>query len=141
MAEKTFDISFRGYWRLINIDGIPSESGVYCVYTCLYNEEEKSVSLKKLVYIGESEDVNTRLSNHEKLKLWKKHLKGSETLCFSFGPVDGNYRERCEAAIINYHTPPENTEYAENFPYDKTILNLSGKIKYLNERIVVDRND
>ena len=141
MAGKIFNISFDGYWRLKNISGVPSESGIYCVYTCSYNSTAKKITLKKLIYIGESENVNERLSNHEKLEEWKTYLNGSETLCFSFGAVDEDYRERCEAALINYHNPPVNTEYTDNFPYDKTQLNLYGKRKFLTDEFEVDRTN
>lgn len=75
MAEKTISLNFGGYWREVAISGLPAESGVYCVYTCVYNKENKTVSLKKLIYIGESEDVKKRISNHEKWDQWKQYSK------------------------------------------------------------------
>ena len=37
MSEKTFSLNFDGYWRAENVRGIPSKSGVYCVYECTHN--------------------------------------------------------------------------------------------------------
>lgn len=51
---KKINLDFDGYWREINKNSIPSKSGVYCVYSCVYNSSNKTVSLKKLLYIGES---------------------------------------------------------------------------------------
>lgn len=75
MASQTFKIELDGYWREPNKGSIPAKSGVYCVYSCVHNANEKTISIKKLIYIGESEDVNDRISDHEKLPDWKKHLE------------------------------------------------------------------
>lgn len=139
MAAQTFTIEFDGYWREPNKGSIPANSGVYCVYSCVYNTSKKTVSIKKLIYIGESEDVNDRISDHEKLPVWKKHLKSGEVLCYSFGEVTAINRIRCEAAMIFKHKPPENTEYVSSFPFDKTTIKLSGKTSLLSTSFIVNR--
>ena len=69
---KTINLDFDGYWREINKDGVPSQSGIYCVYSCTYNSNNGKVSIKKLLYIGESTDVHNRIANHDRLDDWKK---------------------------------------------------------------------
>ena len=138
MAAQTFTIELDGYWREPN-KGIPAKSGVYCVYSCVHNADKKTVSMKKLIYIGESEDVNDRISDHEKLPDWKTHLKSGEVLFYSFGGVAAANRTICEAAMIFEHKPPENTEYANSFPFDQTIMNLSGRTALLSTSFTVDR--
>jgi hypothetical protein len=137
MAEQTYELEFDGYWREPAVEGIPNKSGIYCVFSCVHNQAEKKVSLKKLIYIGESDDVRFRLANHEKLADWKKHVKQGEVLCFSFAPVPPTSRVRCEAAMIFKHEPPVNTEYSEAFPYDKTTISIAGKTTLLNTRFTV----
>ena len=139
MSAQTFAITFDGYWREPNKSGVPAESGVYCVYSCVYNATTKKVSLKKLIYIGEAADVKNRIANHEKLPDWKKHLKSGEELCYSFGGVLSSDRERCEAAMIFKHKPPENTEYVNSFPFDQTTMSLSGKTALLVKKFTVNR--
>ncbi len=139
MAEQSYTITFDGYWREKNIGRIPAKSGIYCVYSCVFNESEKTVSIKNLIYIGESENVNERIKNHEKFSEWKKYLKAGEVLCFSFGAISSNARNRCEAAIIFKHKSPVNTEYISAFPFDKTNVKLSGKISKLVASFVVRR--
>ncbi|MCD4504785.1 GIY-YIG nuclease family protein [Chromobacterium piscinae] len=139
MAEQSFDINFRGYWRDSKKSSVPSKSGIYCVYRAVYDENKEFLSLKELIYIGESEDVKGRLANHEKLDVWSKRLKGEEVLCYSFGEVSPKDRVRCEAALIFKHKPPVNTEYAEAFPHDKTSISLEGRIGFLNESFTVLR--
>ncbi|QFU22385.1 GIY-YIG nuclease family protein [Shewanella eurypsychrophilus] len=141
MAAQTYSLEFEGYWREPKKGSVPAASGIYNVYTCLFNESKKTVTLKKHLYTGESQNVRERLSDHEKQPEWEKHLKTGEVLCFSVAKVSSTYRVRCEAAIINQHKPPVNTEYVNNFPFDETTMNLSGKIKFLQENFTVYRKD
>jgi len=142
MAEKTIAVEFDGYWRDENKGGLPAKSGVYCVYECTLNvmEKEKTVNIHKLIYIGEAEDVNSRVANHEKYKDWLKHVRGGHELCFSFGGVGSTDRNRAEAAMIFKHKPPENEEYKNSFPFDKTTMSLSGKTAELTTNFTVDRS-
>lgn len=140
MAEQTYTIKLDGYWREVKMGGIPSKSGIYCVYTCVYNESAKNLTIKNLIYIGESENVNERIAKHEKFPEWKKYLKVGEVLCFSFGAISSNARNRCEAAMIFKHKPPVNTEYKSAFPFDKTNVKLSGKVSKLMSDFIVAGN-
>lgn len=139
MTEQSYNLNFEGYWRYINRGGVPKSSGVYCVYTSIYNEQKKTITLNKLIYIGESENVNERLQNHEKEDYWKKHLKANEILSFSCAKVESSYRERTEAALIFKHKPPVNTEYVTSFPFDTTTIKSNGETALLNPSFTVYR--
>ena len=141
MGEQTFKTEFKGYWLEEDISSIPNQSGVYCVYECTHNKDKDSVSLHKLIYIGESGDVNDRIQNHEKLEDWKTHVADGNELCFSFSYVESDNRDRVEAALIFEHKPPENSEYTNSFPFDKTIISLSGKVALLNTNFTVERTE
>ena len=133
------NIKFEGYWREINKDGVPKKSGVYCVYECKYNADEKTVSLKKLIYIGEAENVNDRISNHEKLSKWNKEVANGNTLCYSFAPVENSSRTRVEAALIFHHKPSVNTEYKDKFPFDQTHIKTEGMNAFLSKSFTVNK--
>ena len=139
MAAQTYELEFYGYWREPTIENISDKSGIYCVFSCIHNPEKKTVSPKKLIYIGESSDVKSRLTNHEKLDDWKKHVRKGEVLCFSFAPASPDIRVRCEAAMIFKHTPPVNTEYTNGFPHDKTTVSITGKNTLLETNFTVYR--
>jgi len=141
MADKTISLEFDGYWREPAISGLPAESGIYCIYTCTHNQKEKTLSLKKLIYIGESQDVKKRISNHEKWDEWKKHQNKGEVICISCAKVADGSRNRAEAAMIYKHKPPVNIEYVDCFPYDKTTINTSGKNRLLKSQFTVLRDD
>lgn len=135
---KNFNLDFEGYWREKNKSGIPDKSGLYCVYTCTYNKPEKTVSIHNLLYIGQSESVMSRLSNHEKFDMWNAELKSGETLCYSYTSVPLADLDRCEAALIYKHKPKINTEYVNNFPFLKTTIQLTGKTKNLHSSFTVE---
>jgi len=135
--DKSFNINIDGYWRDEHKASIPQHSGIYFVYACEFDKNAKTVSLKKLIYIGEAGDVNARLANHEKYPKWKKHLNGTQQLCFSTAPVLSADRERVEAAYIFSHKPPENTEYVNNFPFDKTTVISTGNTALLKDTFAV----
>ena len=139
MAEKTIDVTFDGYWRDANKGGIPAQSGVYCVYECTYNAATKTVDLRTLIYIGEADNVQDRIANHERYNDWLSHVRAGNELCFSFGGVDAAIRDRAEAALILKHKPPENTEYVDSFPFDKTTMQLTGKTALLVTAFTVYR--
>ena len=141
MAAKTISIEFNGYWRDENKSGLPNKSGIYCVYECTHNVSQKTVTIHKLIYIGESENVKNRVANHEKYNDWLKHVRSGNGLCFSFGGVRSVDRNRSEAAMIFKHKPPENEEYRDSFPFDKTTMSLSGKTALLNTYFTVDRTE
>ena len=114
-------------------------SGLFCVYECTHDEQEKTVSLNKLLHIGEADDARNKLANHEKYDNWKKHVKSGNTLCFSFGALGSYNRKRVKAAMVYKHKPPENTKYKDSFPFDRTKVSLSGKIALLTETFEINR--
>lgn len=136
MSAKSFSLSYDGYWREPNIDGIPTQTGVYSVYACRYNSAEKTVTLRKLIYIGEAQNARKRIHGHEKWRDWRRHLNAGEELCFNFAQVTAD-RQRAEAALINHHKPPENTEYVNEFPFDQTTVSTSGRNALLSARFTV----
>ena len=125
MANLKYSLNFNGYYTYISRGSVINSSGIYCVYSGT-DMSENTVSLDKLIYIGESEDVRARLQNHEKLDDWKKYLRLGQSLYFTSAKVDSYYRERIEAALIYKHKPPVNTEYKYSFPYDTTSIVTSG---------------
>lgn len=134
---KTIVLSFKGYWREVKKSAVPEVSGVYCVYAATYHGETETVSLRELLYVGESSDVRDRLANHERLKDWKRRLKAGETLCYAVATVNSSDRERAEAAVIYRHKPPCNVEYVNRFPFETTHIETSGRNRFLEAAFTV----
>jgi hypothetical protein len=137
-VPKTIALDFDGVF--MKSSGLPAASGVYCVYTCI-EKDEKTVTIKKLVYIGESGEVRARATNHNLLETWKKHLASGEVLCFTAATVSPeSTRQRAEAAMIFHHKPPVNDEYTHSFPFDSTTINVSGKTSTLTTAFTVKKD-
>jgi len=126
--EKSYALNFDGYWREPNISGMPAQSGVYGVYAATYNAAQGTVTLNRLIYIGESSDVRARIRGHEKWPQWKRQLRAGEEICFNVALISGDAdRQRAEAAMIFEHKPICNEEYVNSFPFDKTNVTTTGK--------------
>lgn len=136
----TITAIFDGYWREVHAGGIPPESGVYCVYDATFDASAQTVSLRKLIYVGESANVQRRIRAHEKKPLWKRELGPQGVLCYSFAPLSRPERERGEAAIIFQHKPPTNEEYVHSFPFPETTMALHGKTALLRAYFTVRRS-
>jgi excinuclease UvrABC nuclease subunit len=139
VAAKTISLSFDGYWRDVNSNGVPNEPGIYLVYVCTYNAQPKTVTLHRLIYIGEAAKVRDRIQNHEKRPIWARYLAQGNELCYSFAPITSPDRERAEAALIFHHKPPVNTDYKDSFPFEETTVNSSGKCEHIAPSFTVQR--
>lgn len=140
---KTIALDFDGYWREVNKDGIPDKSGIYGVYVCKYNPpkegKKSSVTLKKLIYIGEAEKVKTRIEDHEKWDEWREEVPEGQQICFNFAGVTSPDRERAECALIFYHNPDCNEKCKKEFPYEETTVTSKGEHKFIKTPITVQK--
>jgi len=136
---KTISLNFDGYWREINKAGVPARSGVYLIYVCRYNQTERTVTLDKLIYIGEAENVNDRISKHAKWPEWRKETPQGSEICFSFAGVTSPDRERAECALIYYHKPQCNDECKDSFPLEDTTVESTGRCALIISQITVRR--
>jgi hypothetical protein len=110
MVAKSYTLTFDGYWREPNIGGLPAKAGIYCAYACVFNAGAGTVTLNRLLYIGEAENQHDRVQGHEKWPTWRGKLKAGEEICFSVASIAGQEdRQRAEAAEIFKHKPPCNS--------------------------------
>lgn len=136
---KLIELGFSGYWRVPNLNGVPDTSGIYTVYACT-NTSKSMVSIRKLLYIGESAGARTRIRQHlagQTGKAWKRLLRPSEELCFGHAPALQADRERGEAALIFKHKPPANTQCVDDFPYERTRVVSRGRAALLAPDFIV----
>jgi hypothetical protein len=135
-----YALDFGGYWREPNIGGMPSGSGIYGVYACTYDPYGRTVSLQRLLYIGEAANIHDRIANHEKWSEWRRQLRSGEVLCSNaaliFGQAD---RQRAEAAMIFTHKPPCNTEYRDCFPFDTATISTTGRNALMKSTVTAYR--
>ena len=124
-----FSIDIQGYYRDASRESFPNSPGVYFVYRGYLVPHLKTVTLKELLYIGESGDICTRLSNHERRNDFLSSLQPDEELFYSFAitsNLSDKNRQRVEAALIYELCPPLNTSSTESFGYGLTIIYVLG---------------
>lgn len=138
MVAITYSLTFDGYWRAGAVAGLPASSGIYCVYACTHNAQSRTVSLKRLLYIGEAANIRDRVTIHERWDDWRRRLNFGEELCFNAALISPQAdRERAEAAMIFKHKPPCNTQCVDSFPFDTTTIWTSGKNALLYPQFTV----
>jgi hypothetical protein len=133
MAVKTFNLNMQGYWREINKAGIPDFSGVFFVYESQYDADRDTVSLKRLLYVGEGENIKVKIATHPNYNRWKSLLNINNEMCFSVCYVEDTNRIQVMTAFIYKFRPIGNNGYINNFPFDETNILIEGKTNMLME--------
>jgi hypothetical protein len=137
MVAKEFQINIDGYWHEQNKSELPIKSGIYCVYTCTHDGNQGEVEVSRLIYVGSAKNVNEKIAKAENLSQWQSYLSVSEQLCYTFGAVDSSFMERCASAIVFIHRPPANDGQANTFPFEPTMIVLSGLTHFLRTTFLV----
>ena len=139
MKDNIFELNIMGYWRDKNNICLPKLPGVYFVYETTYNRDNDALLFKRLLYIGEAEDVNDRILKHEKYSDWLKYIRYGNELCYAMVQIENDYRERIEAAYIYEHKPTANKEYTDKFPFNKIRIKSTGDTELLNADFTIDK--
>lgn len=125
-----YTVNFVGYWTISSI-GVASCPGIYCVCA------GPSTITNRLLYIGESYNIESRIATHEKRLDWLRAANGFP-LYFSvsvFSPALD--RRPPEAALIYHFKPPCNVEHVNHFPYQPMTITVKGPIPHLNGQFPV----
>ena len=99
----TYKLDFTGYF--LSADKLPEVTGVYHVYTGVYNSADNTVKLSHLLYIGKSqktEDTNLRkeVMQHVENGKFDPYIKPGEQLFFSYATCDGRSLDVVENGLI-----------------------------------------
>lgn len=125
-----YTVNFVGYWTISSI-GVAGCPGIYCVCA------GASTIMNRLLYIGESHHIESRIATHEKRLEWLRAANG-HPLYFSVAAFSQVVDRRPpEAALIHYFKPPCNVEYIGHFPYPPMSITVKGPITYLNGQFPV----
>ena len=141
-AAMPYSLNFDGYWKA-GTTGVAAYPGIYCIYAW----SPIDVPSSRLMYIGEAENIEVRAEEHMDpsndtiLRLIyhgimenrerELFIGGDKEFYFNAAKINKD-RKKVEAAMINYHKPPVNEEYVEEFPFEDTQVSVSGKIHRLD---------
>ena len=92
------------------------------------NCKENTCFLKDLIYIGQTAELNKRLSEHEKREDFLSLCEKGEMLFYTFAEIKGDedVRKRIEAALIYELRPQLNKQAIGNFAYPVTKIIVEG---------------
>lgn len=138
---KKFNISFMGYRRDVNAKSLPSSSGIYMVYRCVYNEDKNTVDLKELFYIGQAFDLNHEINYHARREEFLAQAKDGEQICYAYARVDKADLDIVENAMIFAQKPRLNNNLKNNYNHEAAQFQIEGKcalLKYTNYSIGED---
>ena len=136
-----YNISFMGYRRDENAKTLPSSSGIYMIYRCVFNEKENTVSLKELFYIGQAFDLNREINYHARREEFLSQAKEGEQICYAYARVDKNDLDIVENALIFAQKPRLNNNLKNNYNHEPAQFQIEGKcalLKYTNYSIGED---
>lgn len=128
---KQYNINFKGYRRDSNKATLPHNSGIYMVYRCVHHKDTDKVTLKEIIYIGQAQDLNERLNNHEKYQEFCNQCENGEELCYAYADVSLDDLDIIENALIFAQKPPLNSDFVNSFNYEKTGFLVEGKCALL----------
>lgn len=138
---KKYNVTFLGYRRDANAGTLPSSSGVYMIYRCVYDEETKTVDLKELFYIGQAFDLNDEINHHARRKEFLAQAQNGEQICYAYARVDKADLDIIENALIFAQKPRMNTNLVNNYNHEASEFQIEGKcalLKYTNYSIGED---
>lgn len=134
-----YDLEFNGYY--LSADDLPEETGVYLVYTCVYNESAKNVTLKRLLYIGKSQktdntNIRKEVNQHVDNGRFDSSIKEGEQLCFSYALCDGRSLDVVENSLIFMQSGLINKTLLYSFRHESSLpvtINASGRCGLLDK--------
>ena len=139
-----YKLKFDGYWKVTDTSA-GDYPGIYCLYVGLPEMDDSS----HLLYIGESENIQSRIVKHmqDEDMIYKLTYDACNEYSISMSRKENRYyfsaakftdeRDQVEAAMINHHRPPTNEKYVNDFPFPDTKVSLVGEVHKLSPEFIV----
>ena len=137
MAVQVFTVDIQGFWRDLNRRALPVTPGVYFVYEAAYNQKFDSMILRRLIYIGEADNIKESIINTTKYNSWLNHVRYGNELCYAVAYINATDRSRVKAAFVNKHNPIVQDEKSQVINYEETIIKTNGEEALLSSEFRV----
>lgn len=129
---KKYTVTFMGYRRDSNARTLPTSSGIYMIYRCVYNQESNTVDLKELFYIGQAFDLNDEINHHVRREEFLAQAQEGEQICYAYARVDKSELDIIENALIFAQKPRLNTNFKDSYNHENAQFQIEGKCAKLN---------
>lgn len=75
-------------------------------FACIYAIVQVTKYGRKIIYVGQTDDINQRISSHHKKNCWKRYVKSNAL--YIFKENSQNTRLLIESLIVQQYNPPCN---------------------------------
>lgn len=99
-SAKEIVLDCRGFFRQVAVVSVPDHTGVYFVFGG--EPTESGCRINRLIYIGRSADLHSRLQNHERLGDLRANLGPGEDLYYSYAFVANADLDDAERALVKH---------------------------------------
>ncbi len=106
MKEHVLFVDISGYWRMASVDSIITLPGIFFVYESQYDQISGALTLLRLLYIGQGENIRESIRSHPDLSTWQSGITNGNEICFAAGLTDNYYRQTAVAAYNALLNPP-----------------------------------
>lgn len=137
MANE-FTINVQGYYRDISKTQFPNIPAIFFIYKGSFNVEERTCYLKRLLFVGETDDLQEVASHVESDNNLAADLQSDEALFYTFSTEfeDKSVRKRLVDALIYELRPPHNrVDPSAPRPAKTTIIVSGNKHAFIPARI------
>jgi len=131
---RTIKVDFNGYISDKDKKQLPEYCGIYLVYSFRCNLMTFTYEPEKLIYIGQSDDVQKRLSEHEKHDDFVKECGMLGKLYYAYAKVDKKDLDIVENALVFIQKPVLNDKLVDNYNHETCHFIISGKCDLLNNK-------
>ena len=124
-------LEWEGVWKLNeeNIQSdIPDSKGIYMILCGSPSKKDTNkwdVSSYEIIYIGESDEVRSRIVGHEKWSCWKEHCNRNLLLKVALYESNTSNRQKVECCLINHTKPICNDECKDNYPHNSDTVKIN----------------
>jgi len=137
MPIEKICLEFVGFFGKKEFDLIPSKQGIYGVYSGTLLPDKTTMD-RQLFYIGQSNDLRTRISSHDLDQWADEKRKKFHEIFFNYAFVSSSELcKRAEAAMIHEHQTTANDKYKNSFPFPDTKIVTSGDNDCMNRDFIV----
>lgn len=134
---RSYNLNFNGYWLESAFSSVENCSGIYVFQECYYDYSTNTVSLKRILYIGQAKNCNERICKHDKIPEFKKGISQGNQLCITYCKCESNDLDIIENALIYYYKPPYNDNCLDTFEYETTSIICTGRYSLLRQSVNV----
>ena len=99
------------------------------MYRC--NDNEQTVTLRKLIYIGKAINIHDRVCNHNRYEDFKRQLLQGEQLCYSYASVSPNEVDAVENGLVFMQKPELNEDLTDRYYYPDSEFSIEGACSLL----------